>query len=39
MIQVNNLAKAYNGTVVLNIPELKIEKVFVGLTIGDEIDL
>jgi len=26
MIQVNNLAKAYNGTVVLNIPELKIEK-------------
>ncbi len=26
MIQVNNLAKAYNGTVVLDIPELKIEK-------------
>lgn len=26
MIQVNNLVKAYNGTVVLNIPELKIEK-------------
>jgi len=26
MIQVNNLIKAYNGTVVLNIPELKIEK-------------
>jgi ABC-2 type transport system ATP-binding protein len=26
MIQVNNLKKAYNGTVVLNIPELKIEK-------------
>lgn len=26
MIEVKNLAKAYNGTVVLNIPELKIEK-------------
>lgn len=26
MIEVNKLAKAYNGTVVLNIPELKIEK-------------
>jgi ABC-2 type transport system ATP-binding protein len=26
MIQVKNLKKAYNGTVVLNIPELKIEK-------------
>jgi len=26
MIQVNNLEKAYNGTVVLNVPELKIEK-------------
>ncbi|MFC2151621.1 ABC transporter ATP-binding protein [Bacteroidota bacterium] len=26
MITVNNLAKAYNGTVVLHIPELKIEK-------------
>lgn len=26
MIQVNNLIKSYNGTVVLNIPEVKIEK-------------
>ncbi|MFC2104534.1 ABC transporter ATP-binding protein [Bacteroidota bacterium] len=26
MIEVNKLAKAYNGTVVLNIPELKVEK-------------
>lgn len=26
MIQVNNLEKAYNGTVVLNVPEIKIEK-------------
>ena len=26
MIEVKNLAKAYNGTVVLNIPEIKIEK-------------
>lgn len=26
MIQVNNLTKSYNGTVVLNIPELKIKK-------------